>query len=77
MDLIFYTKSGCPLCDKGQAMLDAAGLTYEARDILEDPELYRRYRYRVPVLAEGEREVMEGRFDRDAVARFAKARMGR
>jgi glutaredoxin len=76
LSLIFFTKSGCPLCDKAKAVLDRNGLRYEERDILEDPELYARYRYRVPVLHEAGRDLIEGVFDPEAVRRLAAARRG-
>jgi glutaredoxin len=76
LSLIFYTKSGCPLCEKARAMLERNGLAPEVRDILEDPALYARYRYRVPVLAEDGRDLMEGVFDPEAVRRLAAERRG-
>ncbi len=59
--LVLYMKSGCPLCREAEAALAEAGLRYEERDILEDPELYARYRYRIPVLARDGVDLMEGR----------------
>ena len=64
-------KSGCPLCREAEEALAEAGLAYAARDILEDPELYARYRYRIPVLARDGVDLVEGRaFDPNALRRL-------
>jgi glutaredoxin len=68
---VLYMKAGCPLCREAEAALAAAGLAYETCDILEDPALYRRYRYRIPVLARDGVELTEGRaFDPAALRRL-------
>ncbi len=69
--LILYMKAGCPLCREAEAALAEAGLSYEGRDILEDPDLYARYRYRIPVLARDGVDLVEGRdFDPAALRRL-------
>jgi len=70
--MVLYTKSNCPLCAKAQRALREAGLLYEERDILEDPELFERYRYRIPVLVRDGVEVLEGQFDAAAVRRLSR-----
>ena len=52
----FYTRPGCHLCDDAlDLLLDLddeldARLCIEQVNILQDPELYARYRYRIPVI---------------------------
>ena len=55
--IILYTKPGCHLCDDAHELLLALGdetgakLRIEQVNILEEPALYARYRYAIPVLA--------------------------
>ncbi len=67
MKIVLYTKVGCHLCDDARALLDelATEVEFELRevDILGDPALYERYRYRIPVAEVDGREAVEGRFD--------------
>jgi thiol-disulfide isomerase/thioredoxin len=55
--IILYTKPGCHLCDDVHELLLALGdetgakLRIEQVNILEDPALYARYRYAIPVIA--------------------------
>ena len=64
MIVTLYGKVGCGLCDEARAALDevAAELTFELRevDILGDPVLFERYRYRIPVIVKDGHEVAEG-----------------
>ncbi|HSH05351.1 MAG TPA: glutaredoxin family protein [Anaerolineae bacterium] len=61
IEVIMYTKENCSLCDKAEALL--AGLAGEwphrlvKVDITMDDGLWERYRYAIPVLRVGEREV--------------------
>ncbi|MCZ7532016.1 MAG: glutaredoxin family protein [Acidimicrobiia bacterium] len=52
--LRFFTRNGCPLCDKGLAVLqpiaEGAGYTIEIIDIDLDLALLERYNDRVPVI---------------------------
>jgi glutaredoxin len=70
--LVLYTKANCPLCDEARAALEQAGLRYEERDILADPALFARYRYRIPVLAADGRDVQEGHFDPAVLRRLRR-----
>jgi len=55
--IIFYTKPGCHLCDEAFDLLLILGdeladkLSIEEISILEDPELYARYKHAIPVIA--------------------------
>ena len=54
--VVLYTASGCSLCERARAVLDAEGVAYEDVDITGDPELEARYREWLPVVEiDGER----------------------
>ena len=61
----FYTKSGCHLCEEARDMLDdiAAQTDYELTeiDIRNDPEIFERYRNRIPVIIVNSDTILEGR----------------
>jgi glutaredoxin len=65
MIVTLYSKPGCHLCEDVRALLDevAAELafTVEEIDIAQDPQLFERYRYRIPVLVADGREIGEGK----------------
>lgn len=52
--LILYTRNGCELCDRAEAMLaqvaPAALASLQKRDIDTDPDWLQRYRLTIPVL---------------------------
>ncbi len=52
--VVFYTKPGCHLCDEAKREIERAGLrdryTFEEVNILDDPELQRRYGHDIPVV---------------------------
>ena len=55
MQLQFYTKPDCPLCDEAKAVLQNVGakvsfITVEEIDITKDLRLFTKYKYRIPVL---------------------------
>jgi glutaredoxin len=67
VNIVLYTKVGCHLCDDARALLDdlATDVEFDLReaDILTDPVLYERYKYRIPVVEIDGVEILEGRFD--------------
>lgn len=67
LQVTFYTKAGCHLCDDARDMLDeiAAETVYELTeiDIRRDSALFELYRYRIPVIMLNETLVAEGRVD--------------
>ncbi|MBK7860237.1 MAG: glutaredoxin family protein [Archangiaceae bacterium] len=62
MNIQFYTKAGCPLCEEAEELLDALEARYEKIDIYRDQALFERYRYRVPVIRVGSTDVLELKF---------------
>ncbi|GLV49117.1 NrdH-redoxin [Thermus sp. LT1-2-5] len=62
MELVFVTREGCGLCEKAERALWTLGVPYVRRDVDQDPELFRLYTFRVPVLLLGDRVLLEGAF---------------
>jgi hypothetical protein len=54
IEITFWGKADCSLCDKAQAILDRLSLDYpvvvDKRDISADPAAFERYRYVIPVV---------------------------
>ena len=70
--LLLYSRPGCHLCEELEAELAPlieGRAVVEIVDISDDPGLERRYGLRIPVLADGARELSEYPLDRDAVQR--------
>lgn len=72
----FYTKAGCHLCEEARDMLeDIAALTpFELTeiDIRNNPAIFEKYRYRIPVIIiNSEENMLEGRIEfRDLAKAF-------
>jgi len=70
MDVYFYTKEGCPLCEKAEGALESLvgkySLTVYRIDIGYDQEAYRKYRDMIPVIELPDGNVLLwGRIDRE------------
>jgi glutaredoxin len=67
VQVIFYTKAGCHLCEEARDMLEdiAALTTYELTeiDIRSDPAIFEKYRYRIPVITINGDTTIEGRIE--------------
>lgn len=54
MNITFYSKPHCPLCDKAKAALDLVcetlNLTYQEVDIYSDDVLLEKYQLMIPVV---------------------------
>ena len=79
--LRFFSKSDCPLCDKGLAVVrrlaERHGLEVETVDIASDPALVRRHGERIPVLEIAGRELGWGLLSERALEReLARWRSG-
>ncbi|HVB74051.1 MAG TPA: glutaredoxin family protein [Ktedonobacteraceae bacterium] len=76
LQVTFYTKAGCHLCEEARDMLeDIAALTQfdlTEIDIRSDLKIFEQYRYRIPVIIiDGEDTVLEGRIEfRDLAKAF-------
>jgi glutaredoxin len=66
LSVILYSKAGCHLCDIARAHLEdvaadpSLDLDIDEVDIRRDPELFERYRYRIPVIVVDGVERLEG-----------------
>lgn len=64
MVVVVYGKPACSLCDKATAILERLRAEFEYRiehvDITKNPDLFARYRYRIPVVEMGGREIASG-----------------
>jgi glutaredoxin len=79
IEVIFYTKAGCHLCENARDLLEEiAGETefmLTEIDIRSDMEVFERYRYRIPVVLINGEILLEGRIDALELARaFRQAR---
>src|SRR2546421_11029250 len=67
MQVTFYTKAGCHLCEEARDMLDdiAAQTDYELTeiDIRSNLEIFEQYRYRIPVIIIDNDTLLEGRIE--------------
>ncbi len=58
IDIVFYTKPGCHLCEDVEDVLDALAtrhpLSVHAVDITQDADLYSRYWSKIPVVIIGD-----------------------
>ncbi len=78
-EVTLYAKAGCHLCDEARAYLEEAlsdldrVLDLRETDIRRDPELFERYRYRIPVIAVDGVERLEGRISNDAVRELLRS----
>lgn len=82
VDLVFYTKRHCPLCDRLRAlMIDCVGSEWPLRMsitdvyIETDAELMKKYALRIPVVVHNDHILFEGRPDPETV-RNALERIG-
>ena len=75
MQVTFYTKAGCHLCEEARDMLDdiAALTSYDLTeiDIRTNPNIFEQYRYRIPVIIINNETTIEGRIEfRDLAKAF-------
>jgi glutaredoxin len=75
VQVTFYTKAGCHLCEEARDMLEdiAALAPYELTeiDIRGNPDIFEKYRYRIPVIIIDDETLIEGRIEfRDLAEAF-------
>jgi glutaredoxin len=61
------TRDGCHLCEEALDLLHRGGVDFTLRDVDADPELFRLYDFRVPVILLEGRVVAEGQIDSSAL----------
>ena len=71
LTITLYAKAGCHLCDEAREYLENAAADHDFEllemDIRRDPDLFERYRYRIPVITVNGVERLEGRIEEDDV----------
>lgn len=72
MAFALVTREGCGLCEKAEEALRSLGLPYIRKDVDQDPELFRLYTFRVPVLLLGEEVLLEGIFSEESLLNLAQ-----
>ena len=67
LSIKFYTKPKCSLCDEARILLNKLEKEYsldvEEVNILNDPTLYERYKYEIPVLSFPDLSQLQGRIE--------------
>jgi len=67
LSIKFYTKPKCSLCDEVRILLNKLGKKYsldvEEVNILNDPTLYERYKYEIPVLSFPDLSQLQGKIE--------------
>ena len=74
-DLVLYSTEGCHLCELAEALLEARrrsqpALGWRVVDIADDDELFQRYGWHIPVLADSTGNELRWPFDETALAAF-------
>jgi glutaredoxin len=69
--ITLYSKAGCHLCDQARDYLEELAadqdIDIQEIDIRRDPDLFERYRYRIPVILVDGVERLEGRIEHDDI----------
>jgi glutaredoxin len=72
IEVTFYTKAGCHLCEDARELLEEIAeqteYTLTEIDIRHDPATFEAYRYRIPVILINQETLLEGRIDADELA---------
>jgi glutaredoxin len=64
------TRDGCHLCQEASELLRRGGVEVSLRDVDADPELFRLYDFRVPVILLDGKVIAEGRIDSSVLKRL-------
>ena len=71
MKVTLFSKPNCPLCDKALEQIELARreMDFEFRsiNILDDEEIYFRYRHEIPVVCVDDKEAFRHRLTSDAL----------
>jgi len=77
VEITFYYKEGCWLCDTTEEMLNGLrqryGLRIKKVDITTDEEIYELYRFDIPVLEFRDGSTLHGRIKRKDLIRLIEA----
>ncbi|WKJ90351.1 glutaredoxin family protein [Methylomonas montana] len=50
VDFILFGTAGCHLCEEAEALLTAAGIGFDSKDIIDDEQCQQQYGLLIPVL---------------------------
>jgi glutaredoxin len=64
------TREGCHPCEEAAELLRRGGVDVTLRDVDSDPELFRLYDFRVPVVLQSGTVVAEGVIDTSVLSRL-------
>ena len=67
--VVLYAHPGCHLCEEVEGWLLEAGIEWRSHDITTDPDLFERYKYRIPVIQVDGREVLPAPISRAGLRR--------
>jgi glutaredoxin len=73
MAVELVTRVGCHLCEEAEGLLRRGGVEVTLCDVDADPELFRLYDFRVPVVLLDGRVVAEGRIVPEVISRLGGA----
>ena len=72
IEVTFYTKAGCHLCEEARELLEEQAeqteYTLTEVDIRSDLVVFELYRYRIPVILINQETLLEGRIDAQELA---------
>ena len=71
MKVELLTREGCHLCEEAAELLGRGGVEVTLRDVDADPELFRLYDFRVPVVLKDGKVVAEGLIDSAVLSRLS------
>ena len=71
MSVELVTREGCHLCEEAAELLRRGGVEVNLRDVDSDPELFRLYDFRVPVVLLDGKVVAEGLIDATVLSRLS------
>lgn len=78
--VILYSKKNCPLCDKGQDILEEIkqeiSFDLEVIDIYQDDEWLEKYQLMIPVVCIGDEEIDFGQLSKRKIKSAIELKMG-
>lgn len=77
IELIFYTKPNCPLCEEAEEILeemkDLFGFSISKVNIMKNMNTYEKYRHKIPVIEFADNHSLSGKIDKKELEQKIKA----
>jgi glutaredoxin len=74
IEITFYAKEGCWLCDHAEELLNGLKLQYNLKinriEITEDDEIYEKFRFEIPVIEFSDGRRLRGRIKKEELKRY-------